>query len=64
MGRVVAFLGHLATFLAVLFASLKRLLGPPAPSEHCLGASWSQPVLPKTTKTIPETILGSKIFKI
>ena len=55
--------GHLGTFLALFFASLGRCLGPTALSERCLGASWSQTVLPKVSKTTPKTIFRSKIFK-
>ena len=55
--------GHLGTFLALFFASLGRCLGPTALSERCLGASWSQTVLPKVSKTTPNTIFRSKIFK-
>ena len=60
MSLLVALLGQLGTWLAVLFISWGRLLGPSAPSEHCLGAFWSQPVLPKTSKTVPKTIFGLK----
>ena len=60
MGRVVAFMDHLGTFLAVLSAFLGRLFGPTAPSEHYLHASFSEPLLPKTSKTIPKTIPGQK----
>ena len=54
---------HLGTFLTVFFISLGRCLGPPALSEPCLGASWSQTVLRKPSKTVPKTNLCPKILK-